>query len=171
MIGSRKEESIMSPTLRRFAIFPFVFAFVIFTAANLGGALVVHAQNAAGDKKADKPLYSEYKGVRIGMEVTEVRKKLGDPTDKGDVQDFFVFSDNESAQVFYTKGKVMALSVNYVGEKSAPLPKVVLGTDIEAKPDGAMHKIVRYPEEGYWVSYNRTGGGDPLITVTMQKIQ
>lgn len=161
----------MSPTSKRFVIFPSVFVFVIFAAANLGGSIIAHAQNVAGDKKVDKPLYSEYKGIRLGMEASEVRKKLGDPADKGDVQDFFVFSDSESAQVFYTKGKVMALSVNYVGEKSAPLPKVVLGTDIEAKPDGAMHKMVRYPDAGYWVSYNRTGGGDPLITVTMQKIQ
>lgn len=165
----------MSPTSRRFVMLPSVFVFVIFAAANLGGALSVYAQNAAnvaGDKKEDKPLYSEYKGVRLGMEATEVRKKLGDPADKGDVQDFFVFSETESAQVFYTKGKVMAVSVNYVGDKSgAPLPKIVLGTDIEAKPDGAMHKMVRYPEAGYWVSYNRTGGGDPMTTVTMQKIQ
>jgi hypothetical protein len=161
----------MSPTSRRFAMLPSIFALVIFAAANLGGMLVASAQDTAGDKKADKPLYSEYKGVRLGMEATEVRKKLGNPTDKGDVQDFFVFSDSESAQVFYAKGKVMAVSVNYVGDKSAPQPKVVLGTDIEAKPDGAMHKIVRYPEAGYWVSYNRTGGGDPLVTVTMQKIQ
>ena len=162
----------MSPTSRRFVTFPSMFVFVLFAAANLGGALNVRAQNAVGDKKEDKPLYSEYKGVRLGMEATEVRKKLGDPTDKSDVQDFFVFSDTESAQVFYTKGKVMALSVNYVGDKSgAPLPKIVLGTDIEAKPDGAMHKMVRYPDAGYWVSYNRTGGGDPMTTVTMQKIQ
>jgi hypothetical protein len=151
---------------------PTVFALVIFAAANLGGMISAHAQNgAAGDKKADKPLYSEYKGVHLDMEASEVRKKLGNPTDKGEVQDFFVFSDTESAQVFYAKGKVMAVSVNYVGEKSAPLPKVVLGTDIEAKPDGAMHKMVRYPDAGYLVSYNRTGGSDPLVTVTMQKIQ
>jgi hypothetical protein len=107
------------------------------------------------------------------METSEVRKKLGDPTDKGDVQDFFVFSEKESAQVFYDKThKVMAVSVNYVGEGSgAPLPQVVIGSEIEAKADGALHKMVRYPQAGYWVSYNRTGGDDPLITVTMQKIQ
>lgn len=162
----------MSPTSRRFVTLPSIFAFVIFAAATLGWSLVANAQNAIGEKKADKPLYSEYKGVHLDMEASEVRKKLGDPTDKGDVQDFFVFSDNESAQVFYTKGKVMAVSVNYVGDKSgAPLPKIVLGTDIEAGADGAMHKMVRYPDAGYWVSYNRTGGGDPLVTVTMQKIQ
>jgi len=145
---------------------------MLFVLASQGSTLVASAQKAGGEKNADKPLYVEYKGVRIGMEASEVRKKLGDPADKGDVQDFFVFSEKETAQVYYDKGhKVMAISVNYVGDGSgAPLPKVVLGTDIEAKADGAIHKMVRYPEAGYWVSYNRTGGDDPLITVTMQKI-
>jgi hypothetical protein len=163
----------MSPTSKRFVSPSRILALMVFMSASLVSALVVHAQNNGGERKADKPLYAEYKGVRIGMDAEEARKKLGSPSDKGDVQDFFVFSEKESAQVYYDKGhKVVALSVNYVGEGSgAPMPKVVLGTDIEAKADGAMHKMVRYPEAGYWVSYNRTGGDDPLITVTMQKIQ
>jgi hypothetical protein len=173
MIDSRKEESLMSPTSRRLVRLPSLLALLIFVAANVGGALVANAQNGAGKKKADEPLYVEYKGIRLGMETAEVRKKLGNPADKGDIQDFFVFSEKETAQVFYDKGhKVMAVVVNYVGDDSgAPLPKLVLGTDIEAKADGAMHKMIRYPEAGYWVSYNRTGGADPLVTVTMQKIQ
>ncbi|HKR01916.1 MAG TPA: hypothetical protein VJT09_14645 [Pyrinomonadaceae bacterium] len=164
----------MSPTSRRIVPLRSLVSLVIFLAAIFGSALIANAQRAVGEKKAaDKPLYVEYKGVRIGMVTDEVRKKLGVPTDKGDVQDFFVFSDKESAQVFYDKEhKVMAVSVNYVGDDSgAPLPKVVLGIEIEAQADGAMHKMVRYPDAGYWVSYNRTGGGDPLVTVTMQKIQ
>jgi hypothetical protein len=162
----------MSPTSRRIVSTPLTLAILLFVSANLGSTLIAYAQNSGGEKKADKPLYIEYKGVRIDMEASEVRKKLGNPADKSDVQDFFVISEKESAQVYYTKGKVMAFSVNYVGDNSgAPLPKIVLGTDIEAKPDGAMHKMVRYPEAGYWVTYNRTGGDDPLVTVTMQKIQ
>jgi outer membrane protein assembly factor BamE (lipoprotein component of BamABCDE complex) len=164
----------MSPTARRIVPLP-ALTLMLFVAATLLSTLVVNAQTqkVSGEKNADKPLYVEYKGVRIGMEADEVRKKLGSPTDKGDVQDFFVFSEKESAQVFYDKThKVMAVSVNYVGEQSgAPQPVTVLGTEIEAKADGALHKMVRYPEAGYWVSYNRTGGDDPLITVTMQKIQ
>jgi hypothetical protein len=140
--------------------------------ASLGSAQVAHGQKSSGEKNEDKPLYVEYKGIRIGMETTEVRQKLGDPADKSDAQDFFVFSEKESAQIFYNKGKVIAVSANYVGNNSgAPLARVVFGTDIEAKPDGSMHKIVRYPTAGYWVSYNRTRGDDPLVTVTMQKIQ
>jgi hypothetical protein len=165
----------MSPTSRLKLAFISLFALVIFgtslrdSAAT--GSFIARTQESGTQKKIDKPLYNEYKGVRIGMEAVEVRKKLGNPTDKSDVQDFYAFSENESAQIYYDKGKVMAVSVNYVGDKSgAPLPKIVLGTEIEAKADGAMYKLIRYPEAGYWVSYNRTGGGDPLVTVTMQRI-
>jgi hypothetical protein len=162
----------MPPASKRIVPLP-LLALLFFVSASLGSTVIARAQKAAGEDKADKPLYVEYKGIRIGMEAGEVRKKLGTPTDKGDVQDFFVFSEKESAQVFYDKThKVMAVSVNYVGETGgAPLPKSVLGTEIEAKADGALHKMVRYPQAGYWVSYNRTAGSDPLITVTMQKIQ
>jgi ABC-type microcin C transport system permease subunit YejE len=161
----------MSPTSKRFVR---LITLVVLAAASVSVAVAQKATAKATESKAaDKPLFIEYKGVRIGMDMDEARKKLGEPTDKSDVQDFFMFSETESCQVYYDKGhKVMAVSVNYVGEASgAPLPKVVLGTDIEAKSDGAMYKMIRYPDSGYWVSYNRTGGDDPLVTVTMQKIQ
>ena len=163
----------MFPTSRWIVTAPFRFTLVALIAAIVvcvTGASVARAQGGS-DRKVVKPSYVEYKGVRIGMDAGEVRKKLGDPKDKGDVQDFYMFSEKETAQVFYDKGKVMAVSVNYLDDKSAPLPKIVLGIDLEAKPDGGMFKLVRYPDAGYWVSYNRTGGDDPLITVTMQRIQ
>ncbi|MDT4953009.1 MAG: hypothetical protein QOJ02_1147 [Acidobacteriota bacterium] len=164
----------MSPTSVRIVRLPQRLAFIVFLVATLAcisGASVARAQNGDSMKKTDKPIYVGYKGVSIGMDAVEARKKLGDPKDKSDAQDFYIFSDKETAQVFYDKGKVMAVSVNYLGDKNAPLPKVVLGLDIEAKADGGMYKLVRYPEAGYWVSYNRTGGDDPLVTVTMQRIQ
>ncbi|MDT5062155.1 MAG: hypothetical protein QOH63_2614 [Acidobacteriota bacterium] len=164
----------MSPTSVRIVRLPQRLAFIAFLVATLAcisGASVARAQNGGSMKKTDKPIYVGYKGVSIGMDAVEARKKLGDPKDKSDAQDFYIFSDKETAQVFYDKGKVMAVSVNYLGDKNAPLPKVVLGLDIEAKADGGMYKLVRYPEAGYWVSYNRTGGDDPLVTVTMQRIQ
>lgn len=158
----------MSPTSRRLVRLPSLLALAAFIA--MIGATAARAQNA-NEKKADKPFYVEYKGVQIGMGADEVRKKLGEPKDKSDVQDFYMFSEKESAQFFYDKGKVMAVSVNYLDSKNAPLPKIVLGTDIEPKPDGGMYKLIRYPTAGYWVSYNRSPGDEPLITVTMQRIQ
>jgi hypothetical protein len=133
-----------------------------------GGAA---ARPQAEDKDKDEPRYHEYKGVRIGMTADEARKKLGEPADKGDKQDFYVFSDNETAQVFYdAEKKVYAVSVIYMGGvTNAPTAKSVLGTDLEAKPDGSMHRKVDYPKAGFWVAYSRTAGDQPLVTVTMQR--
>jgi hypothetical protein len=135
------------------------------------------APTASGNKEkansnAIAPLFTNYKGVTLGMSADDVRRKLDGLKEKSKEQDFFIFSDNESAQVYYdTEGKVMAVSLNYVGEGgNAPDAKAVLGEDVEAKADGSIYKLVRYPEAGYWVSYSRTAGNAPLIIVTMQKI-
>lgn len=118
-------------------------------------------------------LFKDYRGVQLGMTADEVRKKLGDPKDKGDEQDFYIFNDVETAQIVYDKThKVVTISADYltVGDK-VPTAKQVFGGDVEAKPDGSMYKLVRFLKAGYWLSYNRTGGASPLTTVTLQKIQ
>ena len=151
------------------------------TAVMLLTALLFHAstpfsaaysqKTRAGDDEG--PLFSEYRSVRIGMTAEEVRKKLNNPNDKSDEQDFFVFSDNESAQVFYDKSKkVFAISVNFLKDaRELPTAKGVFGADIAAKPDGSIYKMVRYPKAGCWVSFSRTAGDSPLTTVTLQKIE
>ena len=107
------------------------------------------------------------------MTTEEVRKTLSNPNDKSDEQDFFVFNDNESAQVFYDKShKVFAISVNFLKDaRELPTAKVVFGADIAPKPDGSIYKMVRYPKSGCWVSFSRTAGDSPLTTVTLQKIE
>jgi hypothetical protein len=91
--------------------------------------------------------------------------------EKGKLQDFFVFSDNESAEVFYdSEGKVKAISIDYMGKGSNPPTALeVLGEDIQAKPNGSMYELKRYPSAAYWVAYNRTAGDNPTVTITMQK--
>lgn len=118
------------------------------------------------------PVYADLMGVRLGMSAEEVRAKVNKLKDKGKSQDFFIFSESKSAQVYYDEqGKVMALSIDYFGEKSEPpAPEQLLGETLEAKPDGSMHKLKRYPEAGYWIAYNRTAGENPIITVTVQKM-
>jgi hypothetical protein len=67
---------------------------------------------------------------------------------------------------------VTAISIDYFGgESNAPTPETVLGTAIHAKADGSMYELKRYPGAGYWVSYNRTAGDKPIVTVTMQKMR
>jgi hypothetical protein len=141
-----------------------------------GVSTVVRAQSvrpAGEDVQKSDPVFRGYKGVQIGMSMDEVHRKLGEPKEPGTTQDYYAVSEKEVVQVFYDASqKVMAVSVNYLGEGSgAPQCKEVLGTDITAGADGAIHKLVQYPKAGYWVSYNRSAGDDPLVTVTMQKIK
>jgi hypothetical protein len=116
--------------------------------------------------------FHEYRGVQLGMGSDEVRKKLGDPKDKGEEQDFFVFNENETAQIVYDKThKVVTISADFLNSPAALTAKQVFGADVDAKADGSVYKMVRYPKAGYWLSYNRTSGASPLTTITLQKIQ
>lgn len=122
--------------------------------------------------KNEEPVFKEFKGVTIGTPMDEARKKLGDPTDKGDTQDFYVFSDDETAQVFYDSGKkVSAVAVVYTGGKNAPTARAVFGKEIEAKPDGSQFLRLLYPKVNYWVSYSRTAGDTPVTSIMMQRKQ
>ena len=119
----------------------------------------------------EEPVFHEYRGVKIGWVADEVRKKLGSPANKGDEQDFYVFGEKETAQVLYDKGQVTAISVDFMnGAKEVITPQQVFGSDVDAKPDGSKYKLVRYPKAGYWVSYSRTAGDTPIITVTIQRL-
>jgi len=121
----------------------------------------------------DNPVFLEYRGIQIGWLADEVRKKLGTPVDKGDEQDLYVFNEKELCSVIYDKEtrKVTAISVDFMNGASSPItPQQVFGSDIEAKADGSKYKVVRYPKAGYWVSYNRTAGDTPMVTITIQKL-
>ncbi|HEX8475898.1 MAG TPA: hypothetical protein VF666_17865 [Pyrinomonadaceae bacterium] len=180
---------------RRYNRFPFIISTLIVVAAS--SAIVVSSARASASVQknanskttanktaeaskttsaavgeVDEPPFREYKGVRLGMSADEARKKLGDPADKSDAQDFYAFSDQETAQVFYDASKkVSALAIVFVGKQAnAPTAKTVLGMDVEAKDDGSVHRLERFPKAGYWISYSRTAGDSPLVTITMQKM-
>jgi hypothetical protein len=136
-------------------------------------AMAQTAKKTPGAAPEDSPVFQEYRGIQIGWLADEVRKKLGNPADKGDEQDFYRFGDNEQAQIVYDKDthKVTTISVDFMnGAKDVITPQQVFGADVESKSDGSKHKLVRYPKAGYWVSYSRTAGDSPIITVTMQSM-
>ena len=123
------------------------------------------------DITTNVPKFTAYKGVHIGMSADDVRKKLGKPKQGDKTQDLYVFSDNESAQVFYNdKQLVYAISIDYAGKDSVPVPADIFGHDVAPKADGSIYQLQQYLQAGYWVSYNRTRGDSPLVTVTIQKI-
>jgi hypothetical protein len=121
----------------------------------------------------EAPVFTEYRGVQIGWLADDVRKKLGDPASKGDEQDYYMFGEKETCQFQYDKTtkKVVAISVDFMNGASTILtPQQVFGSDFETKPDGSKYKLIRYPKAGYWLSYSRTAGDTPIITVTIQKM-
>lgn len=142
---------------------------VVITLTFAGVSVAQSTQKTPGDE----PVFLEYRGVKIGWLADDVRKKLGNPANKGDEQDFYVFNDKETCQIFYDKAtsKVTAISVDFMsGAREVITPQQVFGEDIEAKADGSKSRLVRYPKAGFWVSYNRTAGDSPIVTVTMQKL-
>ncbi|MDM7920912.1 MAG: hypothetical protein QUS14_01320, partial [Pyrinomonadaceae bacterium] len=121
---------------------------------------------------ADTPVFTEYRGIKIGMTMDEVRAKLGGPKEKYDSEDDFEISANETARVVYGPDKkVTAISIMYTGDlAAAPAPKAVMGEAIEPRDDGGMYKMVQYPKQGFWLSYSKTAGDTPMIVVMMQKL-
>ena len=118
------------------------------------------------------PVYKDFMGVTLGMSAQDIRSKLGHVKNKGERQDFFVFSESQTAQIVYDeKGQATTISVDYLSKGAdAPSPESVLGEAVQAKPDGSIFQMKRYPEAGYWVAYSRTAGNNSIVTVTMQKI-
>lgn len=163
-------------TVRKLAA-PALFALACALAAPAAGAQETaaakpaEARPASATTPAAEPLFKEYRGVSLGLAADEVRAKLGKPEEKSDEMDFFVLSDRERARVYYDKDKkARAVIVTYIGQNgSAPRPPAVIGTDIEAKPDGSMYKMVMYPQAGYWIAYSRIAGDSPMVMITMQK--
>ena len=118
----------------------------------------------------EQPLFSEYKGVRLGITAAEVRAKLGTPTLKADDQDYYVFSETESAQFGYdATRKVVTISIDYTGA-GAPDYRNVVGPTVDQMEDGSLYRLNRYEALGFWVSYSRTAGTNGTVTITIQKI-
>ncbi len=136
--------------------------------------VLVQAQTinkAGGPTQVNQPLFRDYRGITIGMTADEVHAKLGAPQETSLNQDYYRHSESELAQVIYDSAqRVKVIGVTYIGEAAAPSCMEVFGVEVAAADDGAINKVIRYPVAGYSVSYYRTAGADPLVTVTIQKI-
>jgi hypothetical protein len=135
-------------------------------------ALSLAAASVARAQDEKEPPFHGFKGVAIGMTVADARQKLGNPTDKSDVQELYSINDKQIVQVYYDGGKVSAISLMFTNAGADALtPRAVFGSDIEAKPDGSIYKLVRYMKAGYFVAYSRTAGNEPMVSITIQKLR
>lgn len=120
--------------------------------------------------QVQQPLYTEYRGVRLGMTAAEARAKLGEPAMKSNEQDYFVLSPNETTQIVYDGlQKVMTISTDYTGGIGAPDYRSVVGDGmLLQRPDGSLFRMVQYDSARMWVSYNKSAAVVPVVTITMQ---
>jgi hypothetical protein len=165
-------QTIATPSAS-FRVFAFLIAALSLALLSPGVQAQRRASTHAAPPEDPSPLFNAYRGVHLGMSADEARKKLGEPKEKGTEQDFYIFSETETAQIVYDKTqKVVTISADFTTAGSEVITaKQVFGADIDPKADGSVYKMVRYPKAGYWLSYNRTSGASPLTTVTLQKIQ
>jgi len=119
----------------------------------------------------EKTLFSEYRGIKIGMPTADVRTKLGKAKEETDAQDQYIFSDNESAQFYYEAGHVNAIMITYQGDVTkAPTAKDIFGEDVAPNDQGMIFKMEKYPKAGFWISYTRTSGADAMVNIALQKM-
>jgi hypothetical protein len=143
---------------------------VLVWGANAQAQTARAAVNAA-PAVVQQPLYTEYKGLHLGMTAQDVRTKLGEPAFKDNEMDYYSFSDTETAQIVYdAERKVKMISVDYLNGVGAPDYKAVVGAELEMMPSGSLLRVVRYESQHFWVSYSRTSGPVIIVTVTIQKI-
>jgi outer membrane protein assembly factor BamE (lipoprotein component of BamABCDE complex) len=155
---------------------PVLIVFVMITLLVLVWGASAQAQKARAAVNAvpavnQQPLYTEYKGVRLGMTAQEVRTKLGNPAFMDNELGYFVFSETETVQIGYDAArKVKTISVDYQNGTGAPDYKAVVGAELETKENGSLYKVVYYENQGFWVSYSRTAGPVIIVTITIQKM-
>jgi hypothetical protein len=119
--------------------------------------------------EVQQPIYREYRGVRLNMTIEEARAKLGAAQFRSDDLDYYIFSTSESAQIAYKANKVVTISVDFTAGVGAPDYKTVVGTGLLLeRTDGSSYRMVEYDAEGFWVSYNKSAGTVPVITITLQ---
>lgn len=159
-------------TLLSLAVFGLALAlaalFLVALASPDGRAQAI--KPAGLSKPADAPVYTDYRGVRLGMTAEEVRGRLCKAVSEAKEEDFHVVSEAETARVFYDEAqKVRAVVATYTA--GGPTAEAVLGRAAETREDGSQHLKVSYERAGYWVAYTRTGGDTPVVTVAMQALR
>jgi len=122
-----------------------------------------------------QPALADIKGITIGMTADEVKDKLGKAKSSDATGFYYVFSDEESMQITLDADKkVRVVAMFYIDdEAAAPKYEDIFGADakVEKQGNGRIYNLVRYPDAGYWVAYDRIMVEDePMITVTMQKM-
>ena len=118
-----------------------------------------------------QPPASVYKNIKIGTTREEVRSTLGKAVIDDDDGLFYQLTD-EMVQIRLDKDKkVRLIAVTYTSSlQNAPKYSDLFASEPVPSADGSIYHLQRFEDAGYWVSYSKTAGESPRLTVTMQKL-
>jgi hypothetical protein len=131
----------------------------------------VHEQVVAN--MAATPM-KQYRKLALGMSSDDVESLWGEPKIKDERGFLYNLSDSETAQIEVgPEKKVTAIAIMFENGKGAPSLTEVFGTGATADPqqNGAVYKMVRYTDEGYWISYYAGSGDNAVTTITIRKLR
>ena len=97
---------------------------------------------------------------------------MGKAEQSSDTEDSYEFSGDEFARILYDQNKaVRTISVTFnAKDNKTPNTEKVFGQNVPPADDGSIFKMERYEDDGFWISYVKTTGDDPVVIITLQKI-
>ena len=104
----------------------------------------------------DRKVMSEFRGVRLGFTVEQVKGALGAPATKVDNREDFTFEGDNQLTLHYENGAVKAMQISFIDATKAPdWAQVVGDAAVEEMANGAKaaRKVVK--NENYWVTMYR----------------
>jgi outer membrane protein assembly factor BamE (lipoprotein component of BamABCDE complex) len=124
-------------------------------------------ENAAQVEKATPEIDSLLE-VKLGMTVEEVKKVLGKPEVQDNTGLVYNLDKGDTVQIgLDPEKKVRTIAAVFTADsKATPSFQKIFGTDVE-DTEGDVHKMERYPDAGYWVSFSRTNSKEKPVTVVM----
>lgn len=141
-----------------------------FTGEAKAETLTAHYCNDVALVLPQDSVFKDYRGVTLGMSAADVRQKLGKPEDQSDAEDSFEPAKGETLRIIYNaEKKVRMMSIMFTESiEKAPTPQALFGEDAQANEGGGVFKRMDFTEQGFWISYAKIAGDNPMIVITVQ---
>lgn len=125
-------------------------------------------QSAGAGYFPQNKVFSEYKGVKLGMKREAVKAAMGSPESASDTSDDFKLTGDDTMTVHYDNGEVKAIQLSFLDPKNAPAWKDVVGdAPVSELSNGGKTARKTMEAEKFWVTiYQSKEGTTTRITIS-----
>ena len=125
-------------------------------------------QSASVGHSAQNKVFSEFKGVKLGMKREAVKAAMGSPENSSDTSDDFKLTGDDTMTVHYDNGDVKAIQLSFLDPKNAPAWKDVVGdAPVSELSNGGKTARRTIEAEKFWVTiYQSKEGTTTRITIS-----